>query len=402
MIPWTKKYQPERISDVEDQSSALDVMKGFVENYKKQKKKALIIYGPSGNGKTSSVHALAKELNLEIIEVNASDFRNESGVNSTVGQASLQMSLFSKSKIILFDEIDGLSGKEDRGGVSAIVDVISKSAFPIILTSNNPYDNKFSSLRNKCELVEFKTLPYTSVLKVLEKICKKESIKFDESALKSIARRSGGDLRGAITDLQTLVHFSKDLSMESLDDLGDRERTNSMFDALSRVFKTTDVKVALPAFDSVDEDIDKIFLWIDENLPLEYKKPADLVRAYDALSKADVFKGRIRRWQHWRFLVYSNDLLTAGIACAKDEKYKEFVTYKPTGRILKLWWAKQKNMKKKSICKKIGEATHTSPKRAMQDIFPYVRHIFKHDSVNANILAEHLDLDAEEVAWLKK
>ena len=402
MIPWTKKYQPEKISEIEDQDPAMSDMKNFVENYKKQKKRAVILYGPSGNGKTCSVYALANDLKLEVIEVNASDFRNQDKINSVVGQAATQMSLFSKGKIILVDEIDGLSGTKDRGGVQAISKIIEKSAFPIMLTSNNPYDLKFSTLRKKCELIEFKELPYTSVVNVLKKICRKEKIKFDETALKSLARRNGGDLRGAITDLQTLAHSSKELTMDSLDDLGDRAKTDSMFEALTKIFKTTDTTIAKSALDNVDEDIDKVILWIDENLPLEYKKPEDLANAYDRFSRALVFKGRIRRWQHWRFLIYANALLTAGIATSKKEKYKEFTRYKPTGRILKLWWAKQKNMKKKAICQKIAEQTHTSAKRAIQDTFPYIKHIFKKDKKQAETLAEELDLSKEEVTWLKK
>ncbi len=400
MIPWTKKYQPENSSDIEDQDTS--DLKKFIENYKKQKKKAAIIYGPSGNGKTSSVYALANELDLEVIEVNASDFRNQDKINSSVGQAATQMSLFSKGKIILVDEIDGLSGTKDRGGVPAIIKIIAKSAFPIILTSNNPYDQKFSSLRKKCELIQFKELPYTSVLKVLKKICEKETIKFDEIALKSLARRCGGDLRSAVTDLQTLCHSSKELTTKSLEDLGDREKTDTMLNALVKIFKTTDPSIAVSAFDHTNEDLDKAMLWLDENLPLEYKKAEDLARAYDHFSKADVFFGRIRRWQHWRYLIYVNALLTAGIATAKDEKYKEFIKYKPTGRILKLWWAKQKSMKKKAICQKIADRTHTSIKRAMHDTFPYIKNIFKKDKEQSKILSEQLDLSKEEVAWLKK
>ena len=81
----------------------------------------------------------------------------------------------------------------------------------------------------------------------------------------------------------------------------------------------------------VKEDLDESFLWLEENLPKEYEGK-DLERAFDCLSRADVFKGRIRRWQHWRFLVYINDLMTAGIALSKDEKYKKVISYTPQKR----------------------------------------------------------------------
>ena len=142
-------------------------------------------------------------------------------------------------------------------------------------------------------------------------------------------------------------------------------------------------------------------LWLDENLPKEYEKPADLQRAYENLSRADIFQRRIKRWQHWRFLVYINALITAGIATSKDRKYEKFVPYKPTGRILKMWWAKQKSLKKKAIAAKIAENTHTSTYKALQSM-PYFQKMFKKDKVLAKNLAEELDLDKEEISWMKK
>ena len=101
-------------------------------------------------------------------------------------------------------------------------------------------------------------------------------------------------------------------------------------------------------------------------------------------------------------MTYINSYLTAGIATAKDEKYKKFVQYKPTGRILKLWWANQKNMKKKAICKRIAEKTHTSQKQVYKNVFPYFQVMFKNDKSLAKRLTEEFDLSVEEVEWLKK
>jgi replication factor C large subunit len=402
MIPWIRKYEPRNSTEIKGHDGAMGYLKEFITNPKKSKKKAIILYGPSGNGKTSSVYAIAKELNLELIEVNASDFRNKDMINASIGEASKQMSLFGKKKLILVDEIDGLSGHEDRGGVQAISKVIEESAFPIILTSNNPFDDKFSSLRRHCDMLEFKSLDYEIIFDVLKNICKKEKISYDEVALRSLARREAGDLRGAITDLQLVSAGTNKVTMEELDQLGDRMKEESVLQALVKVFKTTDPNIALTAFDNVDEEEDKLFLWLDENLPEEYDKPEDLARAYDMLSKADVFKRRIRRWQHWRFLVYINALLTAGIATAKDKKYDKFVKYKPTGRLLKIWWANQKNMKRKAICQRIAEKTHTSQKRIYRDVFPYFRFMFRENKDMAKKFTEEFDLSKEEIEWLGK
>src|SRR3989344_5102025 len=119
---WVEKYAPKKISQIIGQDSCIEKLRENIKNFK-AKRKAAIIYGPSGCGKTIAVHALANELNLELIEVNASDTRNKEQIEQIVGNASKQRSLFFSSKIILLDEIDGLSGSQDRGGISAIAGI---------------------------------------------------------------------------------------------------------------------------------------------------------------------------------------------------------------------------------------------------------------------------------------
>ena len=405
-LPWTKKYLPKTIKDIEGQETAIAALKNFVLNFrskdkaKKPKKKAIIIHGAPGCGKTSSVYALAKDFDMEILEINASDFRNEEQINAVLGHSSAQRSLFFKEKLLLVDELDGIAGREDRGGLTALQNLIESTHYPIIITANSPYDQKFSAMRKKTELVEFHELQYTTVYSVLRKICDAEKIKCDEMNLKSLARRAGGDLRGAIIDLQ-LLSTTGEITEESLEELGGRRQTESMMQALAKVFKTTDTSVSLSAFENVDEDIEKIFLWIDENLPREYEKPSDLARAYDVLSRADVMYGRISRWQHWRFLSYVSELLTAGIAVSKDARYNKFVQYQPTTRILKIWIANQRFLKRKAVANKIASNTHSSLKETIKDM-DYYKIIFKKNKEMSGRIAEELELDDEEVEWLRK
>lgn len=398
MEPLFKKYQPKSLKEIVGQDDALRALKRYIEA---KRKKALLLYGPSGTGKTASAHALANEHKLELREVNASDSRNEEQINKKVGAAIQQHSLFFKGKIILIDEIDGLEGTKDRGALPALIKLIEASRFPIIITITNPYDNKYSKLRSKCELVEFYPLNYEAILSILKNACKKEKIEYDEAALKMLARRAGGDARAALNDLEILTGKNKKLLKESLEELDDREKEKKIIDALQLVLKTTDPKIAISAFDNVKEDINEQMLWLDKNLPFEYEKPEDLARAYDKLSKADVFNRRIKRWQHWRFLVYINALLTGSIATAKDEKYKKFVEYKPTGRLLKIWWANQKLMKKKSIAGKIAEKTNCSTRRAMKDV-DYMKMIFRKNKEMSKEIADYLELSYEEVMWMNK
>jgi replication factor C large subunit len=402
MQPFTIKYQPKKTNEIMGQDTAIKKLKNFVVDFKKQRKNAALLYGPSGVGKTISVHTLANELDLEILEVNASDVRNSEQINSMIGSAVWQMSLFSKGKIILVDEIDGLSGTKDRGGLLAITKLIEKSSFPLILTITNPWDYKFNKLRRKTEMIEFAPLDYLPIFEILKNICNNEKIKFEEIILKGLARRAGNDARAAINDLEILTIEAKELTKKSLEELGERNQQDTILNALFKIFKTTDPNVAIGAFDNVKENLDEQLLWLDENLPKEYTNPEDLAKAYDKLSKADVFNRRIRRWQHYRFLVYINALITAGIAVSKKEKYNHHIQYKPTGKLLKLWWAKQKSMKKKAIAEKIAEKTHTSTKEALKATLPYLQVSFKKNKDFRNELINELDLSKEEVEWLKK
>jgi len=394
MIPWVAKYKPQKLSDIPQQG--VSELQGFVETFSKQKKKALIIYGPTGSCKTVAVHLLARHLNKELIEVNASDFRNEEQIELKVGNALKQQSLFSTGKIVLVDEVDGIAGRQDYGGVSALAKLIENAKFPVIMTANDPWDKKFSSLRSKSVLVEFQAIQPSAISSVLQNICEKESVNTEPLAIAGIAHRSGGDLRAAINDTQALAHLKK-ISKEDLSSLGERNKEESMFNALIKILKNSDAKIAVEAFEHVDEDFDHCMLWLEENIPKEYSG-RDLSQAFEHMSRADVFKGRIQRWQHWRFLVYIKELITAGVASAKSERSKAFVKYSPPQRLLKIWRAKMKYAKRNSIAEKIAQKTHCSSAKSLSSFLPYLQ---PKTETGQQIIKE-LELDEEEIEWLNK
>jgi replication factor C large subunit len=398
-MPLSHKYKPKHTKDLVGQMAQIKDVKEKINNYGKTKtKKALLIWGPSGIGKTSSIHAIAEDLDLELIEINASDTRNTDALEKKILPAIRQKSLFGKGKIILIDEIDGLAGTEDRGGLSTIQKFIDESKFPIILTANDIWDNKFSGIRKSCTMIEYKAISFLDTVNHLKKVCEAEGIRFDDEAINYLARSAGGDLRSALTDLENVGSEKKKITKADVEINSGREREETIINALLKVFKTTNIDVALTAYDNVDEDIDKLFLWLDENLPKEYKDINDLAAAYENLSLADVYFGRIRRWQYYRYYVYIYNLLSAGIALSKTVKNTDYVQYGPTSRILKIWMANQKNAKKKAIAAKIATKNHTSTKRILQNM-PYIKASAKH---SINRFTEEYKLDSEELEWLKK
>ncbi len=376
---------PEKLNEIigQDTKKILD----WLEN---PRKKSLLIHGPTGVGKTSSAYALAKEKNLEIIELNASNLRNKERIKNIIGIASQQQSLFGKKKLILVDEVDGISGRHDYGGLAELSRIIDDSKHKIILTANDVSDSKFSTLRKKCELVEFKHVDYLKIFELLKKICEKDKIKLDEKKLKGIARKNNGDVRASLLDLAASIVDEKIVV-----DTGEREYAKDIEENLRLVFKSRDVNVLINAFSDSDEGLDEIFLWIDENLDKEYSG-MDLAKAYDSLSKADVYRGRILKRQYYRFMVYQSALMSVGVGLSKNEKRSKYVNYERPSRILKMWIAKNRNAKRKSIAEKLARKTHSSTRKAYKEIDILVNFLKDDKIVN------ELELDDDEIKWLRR
>jgi len=388
--PWCEKYRASCFADVKGQEMAIDKVKIFLKNF--PAKKAIVLYGGPGTGKTSLAYAIASELDAEILELNASDLRNKEQVAKIIGPASLQKSLFKKSKIILVDEVDGISTR-DRGGLAELLVIVERSSFPVIVTANDIWQRKFSGLRRKCELVQLKDLDYKLILDLLNSICDRERCQINKDVLTSIAIRARGDLRAGINDLQIMARTGEQTFVK---ELGERNKERTIFTALQHVFKNANLdSEMLNIFDEVNMPIDEIFLWVEENIPLEYKG-VELAKAFDALSRADVFRGRIYHHQHWRFMVYEYFLLGPGIASSKKSNRTGWTSYKKPTRILKIWLQNQRAAKKKSICQKYARFCHISLKQAMKE-FMLIKIILQKPEIRGE-----LRLSEEEVGYLDK
>ncbi len=402
MALYTVTYAPKNSSQVFGQEQAVAELKNFILSHGQQKHKAALLLGPIGVGKTCSVYALAKELDYDLLEINSSDLRNEESMKTFLGSALGQQSLFFRPKIILVDEVDNLSGREDRGCIPALVKAVEHASFPVVLTANDISDKKFKPLQKACSVLNFQKPDYKTVAHALLWVAEQEDISVEHKAVNSLARRVDGDIRAALIDFQ-LCSIGKSFGMKDLEILSDRKRTDTILNALTVIFKSSSAENALPALEDVDMELRDVIVWIDENLPREYLDPKSLAKAYEHLARADVFQGRIRRQQHWRLLVYMNNLLTAGISSAKEQKNTNPARYQQTMRFLKMWQAKMKWAKRKEIAEKLAEAAHTSRKVAFEQV-PYVQVIIgkERDREKRENLVRELGLSEEEVEWLRR
>jgi replication factor C large subunit len=400
---WSVKYKPRSTAEIVGNKEAIQTLVDWIKSWEKgaPKKKAAFLYGPPGIGKTVTVEAIAHDLKAEFIEKNASDSRTEDAINQFAGLASQYGSLFGGKRIVLLDELDGLTGSADRGGVKAITDVVKTAQSPIILISNSAYDPRFLNLRNYCLLIEFKKPPAGEVAKHLKRIADAEGINADESALKFIAQRSEGDVRSAVNDFQALAQGKTKLAYEDVSWLGYRDRQDSIFNVVRMILYGKTCSSAKQAVNMADVDIDMLFEWIYENVPEHLTDPHDLANAMDALSKADVYRGRIRASQDWSFTRYVIDYMTAGVAMARQNtKTRGWIPFKFPQRIQMLSRSRADRAMRLSIGQKIKRRSHVSAFRASREIVPYLKIMFKNNVDTAVGLSKWLDLSEEMVAYL--
>jgi len=390
---WTEKHRPQSYSDVKGQDSIIEEIEKFVRtfDFKGKDKRAILLYGPAGVGKTTLAHATKNELNFEIYELNASDFRNKEQLELKLKPALEQKSLYSNGKIILVDEVDGLSAMKDKGGLTELVSLIKTSKFPVIITANDIWDKKFSELRKKCKLVGLKDVNYQDISLILQNIAQKEKLDISNQILTSLAIKCKGDVRAAINDLQIVAYDG----VHEYISVDERNKSTDIFNALKTIFKNLITPETLGIYDNVDIPLEKIFLWIEENIPNEYSGE-ELFNAYESLSIADVFRGRIRRQRHWRFLVYQNIFLSAGISLAKSKPKIGFTHYQKPTRILKIWTNNMKAMYKKTIITKYAAKIHCSNKKASKE-FNLIKPILRNPKVQ-----QELRLNEKECEWLAR
>jgi len=359
-----EKYKPKKIEDIIGQKDVVIKIENWLKKWKSGK--ALLLYGPTGSGKTIISEIIAKGKKLNLLEVNTSDSLTAFSIRETLGSATKNSSLL-RGRIILINDVDSLSSA-DRGGIAEIIKIIRESSYPIVLTADNAYDKKLKSLKNYCELVHLKKIPVNLIEKKLREIVLKEKLKVSSEIIRKIAVNSNGDIRSAINDLEVA-----DVDMDY------RDKEKDIFETLRTIFNSQDVRTAIQAIESCDKDIDEIFWWVEQNICNEYEKPEEIAAVFDLLSRADLFRSKVVINQNFRFKKYMRDLI-AGISMIKKKQYHKFVMYRPPDRLIFLGRTKSSRKEMGEIYRNLGEFLHCS-KRKVKEQLPYLKIILGKDFI---------------------
>ncbi|KAK0733882.1 P-loop containing nucleoside triphosphate hydrolase protein [Lasiosphaeria miniovina] len=216
--PWVEKYRPKTLSDVTAQDHTITVLQRTLQA---SNLPHMLFYGPPGTGKTSTILALAKELygpeliKSRVLELNASDERGISIVREKVKDfARMQLTnppAGYKSqypcppfKIIILDEADSMT-QDAQSALRRTMETYSKiTRFCLIC---NYVTRIIDPLASRCSKFRFKSLDQGNARRRLEEIAALEGVPLEDGAVDALIRSSDGDLRKAITYLQSAARL---------------------------------------------------------------------------------------------------------------------------------------------------------------------------------------------------
>jgi replication factor C large subunit len=411
---WTELYRPKTLKDVVGNPRAIQQLRDWALEWDSGNpvKKAAVLIGTPGTGKTSAALALANDFGWVVIEMNASDHRNAEGINAIAMRGAVADTftddgefLSSKEgrlKLIILDEADNIFGREDRGGVPAIVELIKMTKQPVILIVNDFYalSRKSSIMKSGTEQIRFSKIHSSTARTVLRVIVKDQGVKASERVLDLIAQNSNGDLRSAVRDLQAVAQGETEVQEEDTQVLGNRQITKTMYDLLGEVLHGTNPSRARSIMMDVKEAPEYTLLWLDENLPIEYRNPEDLERGFYYLARSDVFLGRVSRRQYFGLWSYASDLMSYGVNVAKEDQYHEYARYRFPLYLMKMSRTRAMRGVKESISSKLGTDCHMSTLAVMEDLLTYFNWLFQRNKDFRIAMALRFGLDPEELAYL--
>lgn len=207
---WTEKYRPQSLDEIVNQTEIVSRFKNFVAE---KNMPHLLLVGPAGIGKTTSILALARDLygpsyRNFILELNASDERGIGIIREKVKNFARTAAIASpvSFKILIMDEADHLTG-DAQHALRRTMEIYTKTCRFCLL--GNYSENIIDPIQSRCSVFRFSPLEEQDLKGQIKKIAKLENLDLVEEGLDAIYHAGNGDVRKSINLLQAAAASHK-------------------------------------------------------------------------------------------------------------------------------------------------------------------------------------------------
>jgi replication factor C large subunit len=407
---WSEIYRPVKVRDmIGNEDERLMVMKwlsGWVVG-----SKPLLLIGPPGVGKTTLVHALARQLDYDLIEMNASDTRNRDQLEQLITPILANTSIFGKNILLFLDEVDGISGREDTGGIESIVRIMKQPTIPVIMAANSR-DAKIKELAKVCKTIEFNAVTPRLLMLLIDHVLNHQKKKLNLSEKTSIVDKAHGDVRLLLNILQAKVS-GYDASANASADIDIAEAINGFFraqneDTARSFLLNADASYQDPRFGMSAEERRKDMLGALFSSIVSSR--IDIVTIADLLevvSRADLIVGRIARKRQWSLLRYIDNIIAKELFEKSRSKSIRYNQYSMRWDVMGPIFARSRSLK--PILEEMAHVSHSSISMFGCLYLPYLLEIMINAKMDPNEIAEVSNMDeksglalAKEIERMKK
>jgi replication factor C large subunit len=400
---WSDVYRPTEIQDMVGNEEARIIVAKWLLKWV-DGSKPLFLIGPPGVGKTTIIKALANQYNYDLIEMNASDTRNKAVLTDTILPILRNRSLVAEKTLLFLDEIDGISGRQDAGGIESLLTLIKEPTVPIVMAANAK-DTKLKALAKLCKVVEFGKVHPSLLLLYLDQILELKGIDMQFRDKINLIKSAKGDIRSLLNIVQAKISgYDATRNSSSVIDISQviaDFSTSPTLEGAKQILMRIDGGYSDPRFGQSAEERRKDILYAFFSSiitsDIESGKMAD---ALSVLSKCDIIIGRVSKNRHWTLLKYVHDILSYGLFSALTGQKVKYNQYSLPWPISAPIIARRLGLRE--ILVNLAHRTHTSLSVLSATYLPYLLSILLSQKVDLRQFVEGLGLDPKAAESLLK